>query len=97
MPKQYKIREGFSFIDPQSGKVVAGEIIALDDDVAAKHLHKLEPMPVQTSAQRKPAKLAPDAVKAADADKAAEGPAPAAEPAPEPDGAAVDADAGKAE
>jgi hypothetical protein len=85
MVKQYKIREGFSFIDENSGKLVGGEVITLDDDVAAQHLHKLEE--VQASKQVKSAKAAP---KPADPAPAAEAtaqvdPAPAADADPSGD------------
>lgn len=42
MPKKYTIRDGFSFIDDNSEVKAGGEIIELDDDVAAQHLHKLD-------------------------------------------------------
>ena len=42
MPKKYTIREGFSFVDDSNEVKHGGEIVELEDDVAANHAHKLE-------------------------------------------------------
>lgn len=42
MPKKYTIREGFSFVDDSNNVKSGGEIVELEDDVAANHAHKLE-------------------------------------------------------
>lgn len=51
MAKKYTIREGFSFIGDNNEVKSGGEIVELDDDVAANHAHKLELVaePVQVS------------------------------------------------
>lgn len=43
MASKYKIRLGFSFVGAL-GVSVGGDIIELDDDIAAQHAHKLEPV-----------------------------------------------------
>lgn len=43
MASKYKIRPGFSFVGA-TGVSVGGDIIELDDDIAAQHAHKLEPV-----------------------------------------------------
>lgn len=46
MRKKYTIREGFTFVNHDQTVSVGGDIIELDDDVAAQHAHKLEPVDV---------------------------------------------------
>lgn len=86
MAKQYKIRAGFSFIDNKAGVLAGGEIVTLEDDVAALHLHKLEDVPEPPAPAKKPAAKAKVT---ADEEKA-----PAAEPvqtSAQPDAPAVPA------
>lgn len=56
MPKKYKIREGFTFVQSDQTVAVGGDIIELDDDVATQHAHKLEPvdLPKPKSKKDKP-------------------------------------------
>lgn len=42
MPKKYTIREGFTFVCSNNEVKTGGEILELEDDVAANHAHKLE-------------------------------------------------------
>lgn len=42
MPKQYKIRDGFTFRGDDGQLSTGGDTIELEDDVAAQHAHKLE-------------------------------------------------------
>ena len=60
MARKYMIRDGFSFIGDNNEVKSGGEIVELDDDVAANHAHKLELVaePVQASleAAAKPGK-----------------------------------------
>lgn len=73
MSKKYLIRAGFTFVDHQGGVKGGGEIVELEDDIAALHLHKLEEPPA--------AKKAPKAAKPPQAEAAVAGEedAPAAE------------------
>lgn len=48
MGKKYKIRDGFTFVDGADMKI-GGDVIELEDDVAANHLHKLEAVEVKQS------------------------------------------------
>lgn len=54
MSKKYLIRAGFTFVDYQGNVKGGGEIVELEDDIAALHLHKLDEPPVA----KKPAKVA---------------------------------------
>ena len=54
MSKKYMIRHGFTFVDYQGAVKEGGEIIELDDDVAALHLHKLEDAPAPKKAAKVP-------------------------------------------
>ncbi|MET3134618.1 hypothetical protein AAKU55_004918 [Oxalobacteraceae bacterium GrIS 1.11] len=67
MPKQYKIRDGFSFVCDSGEVKTGGQIITLDDDVAALHLHKLDEhigAQAQTEAHAAPPAHVPDAAPA---------------------------------
>ena len=56
MAKQYKIRTGFSFVGADRKVIGGGEIVTLEDDVAAGQLHKLEEVrPEATAPAKKPA------------------------------------------
>lgn len=59
MAGKYKIRAGFSFVGAL-GVAVGGDIIELDDDVAALHAHKLEPVDVPKQKASKPPKSTAD-------------------------------------
>jgi len=44
MAKTYKIRDGFTFVMDDRTVKSGGDIVALEDDVAKGHAHKLEPV-----------------------------------------------------
>jgi hypothetical protein len=76
MPKQYKVRNGFSFVDGNN-IIAGGETITLERDVAEMQMHKLEevdsaPAPKQTKGTKalapKPAEDQSPAANAATAD-----------------------------
>jgi len=59
MPKQYKVRDGFSFVDGNN-IITGGETITLERDVAEMQMHKLEevespPAPKQAKGAKAPA------------------------------------------
>lgn len=90
MSKKYLIRAGFTFVDHQNNVKGGGDIVELEDDIAALHLHKLEepPAPKKTVKAPKPAPAeaaaGDDAAPAADAEGAAAGAEqPAGQPAAE--------------
>ncbi|MDY7537674.1 hypothetical protein QN372_00795 [Undibacterium sp. RTI2.1] len=63
--KTYKIREGFSFVMDDNTVKIGGDLIDVEDDVAANHSHKLELVdsptadkPAATKDQADPAKTA---------------------------------------
>jgi hypothetical protein len=89
MSKKYMIRNGFTFVDHQGTAKVGGEVIELDDDVAALHLHKLEeaPAPKKVAKVPKPAPAETTATGQEEAPaaegEAAAGEQPAGQPASE--------------
>lgn len=68
MPKKYRIRDGFSFVDLDNKVLQGGATIELEGDVAALHAHKLE------AVQDEPKKAKP-AKSSADTDPLADPPA----------------------
>jgi hypothetical protein len=42
MSKKYRIRDGFTFRGDNGAVIGGGDVIELEDDVAALHAHKLE-------------------------------------------------------
>ena len=72
MPKEYKIRQGFTFVQDDRTVLIGGDTISLEDDVYRAHAHKLELVQnddapvVQTSAKTK-APPAPRAAPTSDA------------------------------
>ncbi|KQV51353.1 hypothetical protein [Duganella sp. Root336D2] len=95
MPKQYKVREGFSFVD-DNNLIAGGETISLEADVAEKQMHKLEelesaPAPKQVKGSKAPA------AKTADDQAPVGNPAPAVDELPAGAAAVTGDDAQKAD
>jgi hypothetical protein len=86
MSKKYMIRPGFTFVDHQNTVKGGGEIIELEDDIAALHLHKLEEPPAPKKAPKAAKPVTAETPATGNGDDAAAGDAGAAATIEQPAG-----------
>ena len=89
MSTKYMIRNGFTFVEHDGKVKVGGDIVELEDDVAAQHLHKLEDAPAPKKAAKAPKSAPAETAASVQAEapaaegEAAAGEQPAGQPASE--------------